>query len=125
MGTREARRGQEGGLRRTDRGDQKWTVVETVEPERDHEELGNFGGRTQTVDPCVGRGEADHPPGTHRGAQSREAGSRPGTGVPLLMRCRRILRTCEESVITAMIFMGLWHRRQHRGLSQVFDLLPP
>jgi len=75
MGTREARRGQEGGLRRTDRGDQKWTVVETVEPERDHEELGNFGGRTQTVDPCVGRGETDHPHG------DAQRGSVQGSGI--------------------------------------------
>jgi len=38
-------------------------VVETVGPERDHEESGNIGERTQTVDPCMGRGETDHPLG--------------------------------------------------------------
>jgi len=38
MGTREARHGQEGGLRRTDRGARKRIVVETVGPERDHEQ---------------------------------------------------------------------------------------
>ena len=50
--------------------------------------------------------EADHPHGRRRGAQSREAGSRPGGGVPFLMRCRRMLRTCAELVITAMNFHG-------------------
>jgi hypothetical protein len=43
MGTREARHGQERGLRRTDRGARKRTAVETVGPERDHEGLGNVG----------------------------------------------------------------------------------
>jgi len=75
MGTREARQSQEGGLRRTDRGARKRTVVETLGPERDHEELGNFGGRTQRVDPCVGRGEADHPHG------DAQRGSVQGSGI--------------------------------------------
>jgi hypothetical protein len=65
-----------------------------------------------------GVGRQTTPSETRRWAQSREAGSRPGGGVPFLMRCGRILRTCAGSVITAMIFMGLWHRGQHRGLPQ-------
>jgi hypothetical protein len=75
MGTREARHGQERGLRRTDRGARKRTVVETVGPERDHEESGNIGERTQTVDPCVGRGETDHPQG------DAQRGSVQGSGI--------------------------------------------
>jgi len=75
MGAREARHGQERGLRRTDRGTRKRTVVETVGPERDHEESGNIGERTQTVDPCVGRGETDHPLG------DTEMGSVQGSGI--------------------------------------------
>ena len=79
MGTREARHGQEGGLRRTDRGTRKRTVVETVGPERDHEESGNIGERTQTVDPCVGRGETDHPHGdTEMGSEREQKSHRPG-----------------------------------------------
>ena len=74
-GTREARHGQEGGLHRTGRGGQKRTVVETVGPERDHEESGNIGERTQTVDPCVGRGETDHSLG------DTEMGSVQGSGI--------------------------------------------
>jgi hypothetical protein len=35
--------------------------------------------------------------------------------MPFLMRWRRILSTCAGSMITAMIFMGLWHRGQLRG----------
>ena len=50
--------------------------------------------------------------GTMRGAW----GDRPWGGVPFLMRCRRISRTCAGSVITAMIFMSLRHRGQHKGL---------
>jgi len=42
-----------------------------------------------------------------RGDQWRQVGSRPGGGVPFLMRCRRILSTCAGSMMTAMIFMGL------------------
>jgi hypothetical protein len=72
-----------------------------------------------------GAGRQTTPTETRRGAQSREAGSRPGGGVPFLMRCRRILRTCAGSVITAMIFMGLWHRGQHRGAPAGWRLLPP
>jgi len=41
-----------------------------------------------------------------------------------LMRCRRILRTCVVSVITASTFMDLPQRGQARGLPQVSDLLP-
>jgi len=39
MSTREVRYGQEGGLHRTDRGGKKRTVVEIVEPGRDHKVL--------------------------------------------------------------------------------------
>jgi len=50
-----------------------------------------------------------------RGDQWRQVGSRPGGGVPFLMRCRRILSTCAGSVrwpdlgpmMTAMTFIGL------------------
>ena len=38
-----------------------------------------------------------------------------GGGVPFLMRCRRILRTCAGSVITARTFMGLRQREQVKG----------
>jgi hypothetical protein len=75
MGTRGARHGQERGLRRTDRGTRKRTVVETVGPERDHEESAIIGERTQTVDPCVGRGETDHSLG------DTEMGSVQGSGI--------------------------------------------
>ena len=78
MGTREARHGQEGGLRRTDRGARKRIVVETVGPERDHEESGNIGGRTQTVDPCAGRGETNHPLGDTEMGSVRGSGIRTG-----------------------------------------------
>ena len=54
-----------------------------------------------------GAGRQTTPTATRRGTQSREAGSRPGGGVPFLMRCRRIVRTWAGSVITAMSFMGL------------------
>ena len=52
-------------------------------------------------------GRQTAPSGRRRWAQFREAGSRPGGGVPFLKRCRRILRTCAGSVMTAMTFMGL------------------
>jgi len=42
-----------------------------------------------------------------------------------LMRCRRILRTCVVSVITASTFMDSPQRGQVRGLPQVPDMLPP
>ena len=70
-----------------------------------HEELGNpRPAERQTA-----------PSGTMGWDQFKEAISRPGGGVAFLMRCRRILRTCAESVrlpdqgsvITAMTFMGL------------------
>jgi len=63
METREARHGQERRFRRTDGGARKRTVVETVGPERDHEESGNIGERAQTAELCVGLGETDHPLG--------------------------------------------------------------
>jgi hypothetical protein len=50
-----------------------------------------------------------------RGNQFREAGSRPGGGLPVLMRCRRILRTCVGSVMGARTFIGLGQRGQLRG----------
>ena len=65
----EAPIGQGRGLRCRDGRGEKRTVAETVGRERHHEELGNFGGRKQTVAPCVGRGETDHPRGeAHMGS---------------------------------------------------------
>jgi len=56
---------------------------------------------------CFVGGRTDYPPRAKRCDQLREAGSRPGGGFPLLMRCRRILSTCLGSAMTAMTFMGL------------------
>ena len=44
-------------------------------PRPREEELRNFSGRTQTVDPCVGRGETDHPHG------DAQRGSVQGSGI--------------------------------------------